>query len=44
MTTKEFIAYIQKNVNELEKLRKKLKPAKSLEAFFAELNKKKKAS
>ena len=44
MSPKEYIAYIKKNAKETEKRRKKLKPVKDLEAFFSELNKKKKVS
>lgn len=43
MSTKEYLEYIQKNAKEVEKRRKKLKRYTNLEAFFTELNKKRKA-
>ena len=43
MSSREYLAYMQENAKEVEKRRKKLKPVKDLETFFANLNKKKKA-
>ena len=39
MSDKEYIAYIQKNAKECEEQIKKIKPAKDLKTFFANLKK-----
>lgn len=43
MSPKEFIDYVNKKTAGIELRRRNTKTTKSLEAFFAELNKKKKA-
>lgn len=40
MSGKEYISYIQKKAKECEEQMKKIKPAKDLQTFFANLKKK----
>lgn len=43
MSKQGYLDFIRKNAVEVEKIRKKTKAPKSLEVFFANLNKRKKA-